>query len=93
MMIERAIIHLKQSCSATQAPVNRSGAGAAVGLDDVAIHRDLLLADGVQVDHRAERAADQALDLLRAARRLAGVDLAAGAGPRGSHAGAWRIPP
>src|SRR3546814_7013104 len=40
---------------------------AAVGLYDVAVDLDLPLAETREVRHRAERAADQALDLLRAA--------------------------
>ncbi len=52
------------------------GAGAAVGLDDVAVEGDGALAQFAQVDRGAQRAADQALDLqgapaLLAARRLA----------------------
>ena len=56
---------------------DRGGAGAAVGLDDVAIDRDLALAEADQIDHGAERAADQALDLQRPAGLLAGRRLAA----------------
>ena len=56
------------------------GARAAVGLQHVAVDVDLALAHGRQVDHRAQRAADQALDLLRAARLLAARGLAVGAG-------------
>jgi hypothetical protein len=56
---------------------DRGRAGAAIGLEHVAIDHDLALADRGQVDHGAKRAPDQALDFLRAARRLAGGDLAA----------------
>ena len=54
------------------------GAGAAVGLDHVAIDRDLALAERLQVDRGAQAAADQALDFHRAAALLAGGGLAAG---------------
>ena len=56
---------------------DRSGARAAIRLDDVAVDDDLAFADRGQVADRAERAADEALDLLRAAGGLAGIDLAA----------------
>ena len=52
------------------------GARAAIGLEHVAIDDDLLLAERGEVGDGAERAADQALDLLRAARLLAGRGLA-----------------
>ena len=58
---------------------DRGGAGAAVGLDHVAVERDLALAERLQVDHGAQRAADQPLDLQRAAALLAGGGLAPGA--------------
>ena len=52
------------------------GARAAVGLDDVAVQVDGALAEGLEVDHRAQGAPDEALDLhgapaLAAARGLA----------------------
>ena len=56
---------------------DRRGAGAAIGLDDVAIDDDLALAQGLEVDHRPEAAADQPLDFLGAAGLLAGGGLAA----------------
>ena len=43
------------------------GAGAAIGLEHVAIERDLALAERGKIGDGAERAADQPLDLLRAA--------------------------
>ena len=55
---------------------DRGRAGAAVGLDDVAIDGDLLLAERLQVDDRAQAAADQPLDLQRPAALLAGRRLA-----------------
>ena len=58
---------------------DRGGAGAAVGLDDVAVDGDLALAERLQVDHGAQAAPDQALDLDRAAALLAGRGLAPGA--------------
>ena len=54
----------------------RGGAGAAVGLDHVAVDLDGALAERRQVDHRAQGAADQALDFLGAARLLAARGLA-----------------
>ncbi len=54
-------------------------ASAAVGLDDVAVDGDLPLAELGQVDHCAQRAPDQALDLLRAARGMAGGGFTSGA--------------
>ena len=63
---------------------NRRGAGAAIGLDDVAIDDDLPLAELGQVDHGAQRAADQPLDFLRPARLLALGRLAVAAGVGGA---------
>ena len=67
---------------------DRRGARAAVGLDDVAIDDDLALAELGQVDDRAQRAADQPLDFLGAARLLAlgRLAVAAGVGGAGQHA-------
>jgi len=48
-----------------------AGAGAAVGLQHVAVDLDLALAQGREIDHGAQRAADQPLDLLGAPRLLA----------------------
>jgi hypothetical protein len=64
------------------------GAGAAIGLQHVAIDHDLALAQRRQVAHRAQGAADQALDFLGAAGLLAGGGLAAHAvmGGAGQHA-------
>ncbi len=53
------------------AAADRRRAGAAVGLQHVAVDGDLHLAQHRQVGDRAQRAADQALDLLGAARLLA----------------------
>ncbi|MNN41409.1 hypothetical protein D3C81_1555270 [compost metagenome] len=66
---------------------DRGGAGAAVGLDDVAVDQDLTLAERLQVDHGAQGAADQALDFLGAARLLAGggFTTAARVGGAGQH--------
>ncbi len=47
------------------------GAGAAVGLDHVAIEVQGAFAEGFEVEGGAQRAADQALDFLRAAGLLA----------------------
>src|SRR5262249_25003285 len=43
----------------------------AVGLDHIAVERDLTFAQCPEVDYRAQAAADQTLDFLRAARLLA----------------------
>jgi hypothetical protein len=50
---------------------DRRGAGAAVGLDHVAVQVQGALAEGFQVEGGAQRAADQALDFLGAAGLLA----------------------
>ena len=67
---------------------DRRGAGAAVGLDDVAVEGDLPLAERLQVGDGAQGAADQPLDLLAAAGLLALGRLApaAGVGGPGQHA-------
>src|ERR1051326_4077039 len=57
----------------------RAGGSAAVGLQHVAVDVDLALAHRRQVDHGAQRAADQALDLLGAARLLPASGFAVGA--------------
>ena len=59
------------------AAADRRGAGAAVGLEHVAVDDHLPLAQQPHVAHGAQRAADEALDLLGAARRLAVLHLAA----------------
>jgi hypothetical protein len=50
---------------------DRGGAGAAIGFDYVAIDPDGLLAEGFLVGHRAQGAADEALNFKRAATLLA----------------------
>ena len=59
----------RRSRSATQAPIIARGAGAPVGLQHIAIDRDLPLAETRQIDDRAQRPADQALDLVRCGRK------------------------
>ncbi len=61
---------------------NGRGARAAVGLEHVAVEDDLPLAELFHVGHRAQRAADQPLDLLRPPALLALGRLAAAAGVR-----------
>jgi hypothetical protein len=56
---------------------DRGRAGAAIGLDDVAVDGDLAFAERFEIDHGAHGAADQALDFQRAAGLLAGGGLAA----------------
>ena len=58
--------------------------GHNIGLNHVAIHRDLALAQGRAIDSGAEGAADQALDFLRAPGLLAGSGLAPHPGMRGA---------
>ena len=53
------------------------GARAAVGLQHVAVDGDRALAERLQIDHGAQRTADQALDLQRAAALLAASPLRA----------------
>src|SRR3546814_19985036 len=50
---------------------NGGGAGAAIGLDHVAVDRDLPLTKRFKIDDGAQRAADQPLAFLRPARLLA----------------------
>lgn len=49
---------------------NRGGSRAAIRLKHVAVHHDLPFAKTVEIDHGAERPADQALDLLTASRLM-----------------------
>ena len=72
------------SCGGDEGAGDRRGAGAAVGLQHVAVERDGALAQRVEVEHAAQRAADQALDLLRAAALLAARRLAVAAGVGGA---------
>ena len=55
---------------------NGGGAGAAIGLDDVAVQCDLALAQGLEIDHGAQGAPDKALNFLRPAGLLAARCLA-----------------
>src|SRR5947207_15593929 len=66
---------------------NRRRARAPVGLEHVAVDDDLTLTELGQIDHGAERAADQPLDLLRSARLLAlcCLAIAPGMGGAGEH--------
>ena len=67
---------------------DRRGAGAAVGLEDVAVDPDRSLAESAEVVDRAQRAAEQALDLDGAPFLPPGAGLAlrAHAGRGGQHA-------
>ena len=51
------------SCRATKPAGDRGAAGPAVGLQDVAVDVDRALAERLEVDHPAQRATDQPLDL------------------------------
>src|SRR5262245_32659082 len=55
---------------------NRRGAGAAVGLDHVAVDRDLPFAECRQINHRTKRAPYESLNLDSAATLLSGTRLA-----------------
>ena len=68
---------------------DRRRAGAAVGLEHVAVDEDLALAERGHVDDRPQRPADQALDLLGAPRRPAVLHLAAD--PLGRRPGQHRV--
>ena len=59
-------------------------AGAAIGLEDIAVQDDGALAEGFHVDDGAEAAADEALDLVGAAANLAAFALARGTGEGGA---------
>jgi hypothetical protein len=50
---------------------NAGAAGAAIGLDNVAIQVQRALTQRLKVEHRAQAAADKALDFLRAPTLLA----------------------
>lgn len=56
---------------------DRGRAGAAIGLNDIAVQRDLALAQRFEIDHGAQAAADQPLDFLGSAGLLATGRLAA----------------
>src|SRR5262249_24455311 len=58
---------------------DRRRARAAIGLQDVAVDADLALAQSFEVGDGAQRAADEALDLLRPAALAAARGLAVGA--------------
>ncbi len=60
------------------------GAGAAIGLQHVAVEINRSFAKLFQIEHRAHRAADQALDFLRAAALLAAGGFPVAAGVRGA---------
>ena len=61
---------------------DRGRAGAAIGLQHVAVDADLALAEPGEIGHRAQAAADQPLDLLGAPALPAARRLAVGAGRR-----------
>src|SRR5208283_4781149 len=63
---------------------DRRGARTAVGLQHVAVDGDGALSQALEVNDRAQRAADQPLNLLRAPRLLAARGLARRTGVRGS---------
>ena len=53
---------------------DRGGSRSAIGLQNIAVECDLALAERLKIGNRAQAAADQALDLVRAAGLLAGID-------------------
>ena len=75
----RAFIQPMQSASATHAPVIRGGAGSAIGLQHVAIHGNLALAERLEIEvARNERPIRRWISTVRAV-FFAGGRLAAGA--------------
>src|SRR5262245_30858390 len=68
-------------------------AGAAVGLDHVAVHPDRTLSELAAIDDGAKGPADQALDLLRAAAGPTVFALRPGVGRAGQHAVLGGHPP
>ncbi len=79
-----ARFHQAIDCQAKGDPSagDRGRASTAVGLQNVAIQRDLMLAQLLQVHDRAQAAADQTLDFLRPAALLAFGRFALAAGMR-----------
>src|ERR1700722_19136018 len=71
--LEQSVDGIRQS---HEAAGNRCGARAAVGLQHIAIDGHGALSQSLQIDDRAQRAADQALNLLCAAGLLAASRLA-----------------
>ena len=63
---------------------DRGGAGAAVGLDHIAIQRNRALTEQLQIEYRAHGAANQALDFLGAPALLAFGGFAVAAGVSGA---------
>jgi hypothetical protein len=49
---------------ATYAACDRSAPRTAVGLDNIAIQKDLAFAEQIRIDHRAQTSADQPLNFL-----------------------------
>ena len=82
-----SISRLQRELERDVAAGDRRGARAAVGLEHVAVDPDGALAERLEVDDAAQRAADQPLDLDGAAVRapLRDVALLALAGGRGQH--------
>ena len=70
---------LQRQHERNEAAGDRGGARAAVCLDDIAVDPDGPLAQLIEPGHGSERAADEALDFLRAPADLAGRRLARGA--------------
>ena len=79
--IHRILRRHKSACDGCRAR-------AAIGLQHVAINVDRALTELFQVEHRPQRTANQALDLLRAAALLAarGFAVISGVGGAGQHA-------
>ena len=67
-------------------PGDRGGAGAAVGIEHIAVDAQGPLAERLQIDHHPQAAADQALDLEAAAGLARGLAAMAGRGGAGQHA-------
>ena len=102
LVAQDAVLHHVAHLHPLDAVVERDpGAGdgcrarATIGLNDIAIDGNLAFAEFLQIDHGAECAADETLDFLRAAGRMARRDFAAGAFGRGAgqHGVFRRYPP
>src|SRR5918995_1499868 len=67
---------LARLSEANVSPGDRSRARAAVGLQHVAVNRNGALAERFEIDHRTQRAANEALDFLRSSALFAPRGLA-----------------
>jgi len=74
---DRAAAHpLQAIMQGDPGPRDRGGSCAAIGLQNIAVKRDLAFAQGLKIGDRAQTAADQALDFVGSPGLLAGSDFA-----------------